>query len=321
VPGASLVRFVALAALIASIALGLWLLDAGRGWTVVGIVVAWLVASFVEWIAWSRVEAPWRLADAHGGRPGYPRAMPPPASPRPALVPDAPESEPHSPPTSAGPAPKRDPASSAQEPPSVSAVPVGRARASAPPEPEREGSKEHTFRLFGVRVTLRAGRQEKAPRLQPAAPSPVGSATTVAASEPIVTPEVSVARPRPAPDPRRKREPDPEAEPVRGPVDDRPRQEPEPAPSHPLPDPVAVEKERSVVRLDDRQTGESRRWNLWELERAARERPDVSAQETEARSLLLHLRQFAAPDGLLPAEFDGLVRESFAALVGELEQA
>jgi hypothetical protein len=201
-------------------------------------------------------------------------------------------------------------------------VPVGRARASAPPGPEPDGWKERTFRLFGVRVTLRAKRQEKAPRLQPAAPSPVESATPAVPSEPIVTPEVSVAQPRPEPDPKGKPEPDSEAGPERGPVDDHPRPEPEPAPSHPLPDPVAVEKERSVVRLDDRQTGESRRWNLWELERAARDRPDVSAQETEARSLLLlHLRQFAAPDGLLPAEFDGLVRESFAALVGELEQA
>ena len=306
-PGASLVRFVALAALIVSIALGLWLLDAGRGWIVVGIVAAWLLASFVEWIARSRVEEPSRLADAHGGRPGYPRAMPPPASPQPALVPGAPEFKPHTPPASAGPAPKRDPATSAQEPPSVPAVPVG--------------SKEHAFRLFGVRVTLRAKRQAKAPTLEPAAPSPVESATPAAASERIVTPDVSVARPRPEPDPKRRQEPDPEGGPERGPVDDRRRPEPEPAPSRPLPDPVAVE-ERSVVRLDDRQTGESRRWNLWELERAARDRPDVSAQVTEARSLLLlHLRQFAAPDGLLPAEFDGLVRESFAALVGEREQA
>ena len=257
-PGASLVRFAALAALTLSIALGLWLLDAGRGWTVVGIVVAWLVASFVEWIARSRVEAPSRLADAHG-RPGYPRAMPPPASPQPALVPGAPGYEPHSPPASAGPASKRGPATSAQEPPSVPAVPVG--------------SREHAFRLFGVRVTLRARRQEKALTPQPAAPPPVESATPAAASERIVTPEVSVARPRP--------EPDPEGTPERGPVDDRRRSEPEPAPCRPLPDPVAVEKKRSVVRLDDRQTGTSRRWNLRELERAARDRPDVCALVAE----------------------------------------
>lgn len=257
-PGASLVRFVALAALIVSIALGLWLLDAGRGWIVVGIVAAWLLASFVEWIARSRLEALWRLADAHGGRPGYPRAMPPPASPQPALLAGAPGSEAHSRPASAGSASKRGPATSAQEPPSVPAVPVG--------------SREHAFRLFGVRVTLRARRQEKALTPQPAAPPPVESATPAAASEPIVTPEVSVARPRP--------EPDPEGGPKR-PVDDRPRPEPEPAPSRPLPDPVAVEKERSVGRLDDRQTGASRRWNLSELERAARDRPDVSALVAE----------------------------------------
>jgi hypothetical protein len=54
-------------------------------------------------------------------------------------------------------------------------------------------------------------------------------------------------------------------------------------------------------------------WNIWELERALRE----SGDHDEEKSFLLHyLRGYAGPDGTLPAEFDDLVRESFASLLG-----
>jgi hypothetical protein len=59
-----------------------------------------------------------------------------------------------------------------------------------------------------------------------------------------------------------------------------------------------------------------REWNLWELERLARARVgDDPVREEELGFLLVHLREFASPDGVLPLEFDSLVRESFGELV------
>ena len=75
-----------------------------------------------------------------------------------------------------------------------------------------------------------------------------------------------------------------------------------------------------VVRLPQR-TPEPREWNIWELERLARE----EARRTPARAeewsyLFLHLREFADVRGTLPVEFDDLVRESFGSLVEQLER-
>jgi hypothetical protein len=57
-------------------------------------------------------------------------------------------------------------------------------------------------------------------------------------------------------------------------------------------------------------------WNLWDLERKARETAEPDTARDEERSfLLMYLREFAATDGALPVEFDSLVRESFADLV------
>ena len=56
-------------------------------------------------------------------------------------------------------------------------------------------------------------------------------------------------------------------------------------------------------------------WNLWDLERQARETAGADTARDEERSfLLMYLREFAAADGVLPAEFDPLVRETFADL-------
>jgi hypothetical protein len=60
-----------------------------------------------------------------------------------------------------------------------------------------------------------------------------------------------------------------------------------------------------------------RRWNIWDLERLTREASGVDAVVDEERSfLLMYLREFAGPDGELPIDFDGLVRDSFGQLVG-----
>jgi len=60
-----------------------------------------------------------------------------------------------------------------------------------------------------------------------------------------------------------------------------------------------------------------RQWNLWDLERLTREHAGTDEARDEERSfLLMYLRDFAGADGLLPIDFDGLVRDSFGELVG-----
>ena len=58
-----------------------------------------------------------------------------------------------------------------------------------------------------------------------------------------------------------------------------------------------------------------REWNIWDLERRAREEAGDAARDEEWTALFLHLRQFADTHGVLPKEFDDLVRESFAHLI------
>ena len=83
------------------------------------------------------------------------------------------------------------------------------------------------------------------------------------------------------------------------PAEPGPEREPAPAPEPP------------VVSLASRRT-EPREWNVWELERLAREQVSDDAVLNEERSyLLMYLREFAGPDGALPADFDGLVRDAF----------
>src|SRR5207253_11370845 len=92
-----------------------------------------------------------------------------------------------------------------------------------------------------------------------------------------------VGEPVPIPVPVAAREPEPE-----------PEAEPE---TEAEPEPVA---------------GGPHRWNLWNLERVAREQ---AADNEEVSYLLMYLREFASADGLLPADFDVLVRESFGDLL------
>ena len=58
-----------------------------------------------------------------------------------------------------------------------------------------------------------------------------------------------------------------------------------------------------------------REWNIWDLERLAREQAGDAARDQEWAALFMHLRQFANADGVLPTQFDGLVRESFSRLI------
>ncbi|CAN5297550.1 hypothetical protein BH18ACT12_BH18ACT12_00500 [soil metagenome] len=89
--------------------------------------------------------------------------------------------------------------------------------------------------------------------------------------------------PSPAPEP----EPEPELE-----------SEPEPEPSQ-------------VVAFTPANDG-PRECNLWQLERVARDNASGDVARDEERSyLLMYLREFAGADGVLPADFDGLVRDAF----------
>jgi hypothetical protein len=95
----------------------------------------------------------------------------------------------------------------------------------------------------------------------------------------------------------------------------RPEPEPEPEPKpepESEPPPPAAEP---VVTLPT--SAEPREWNLWELERVTREAAGADAARDEERSfLLMYLREFADPDGMLPVTFDPLVRETFGDLLG-----
>jgi hypothetical protein len=55
-------------------------------------------------------------------------------------------------------------------------------------------------------------------------------------------------------------------------------------------------------------------WNLWELERRARDYAGGSPVREDWRAMFIHLRDFASSDGSLPGRFDPLVRESFPEL-------
>jgi hypothetical protein len=79
--------------------------------------------------------------------------------------------------------------------------------------------------------------------------------------------------------------------------------------------PAAAPASPSVVEFRPRTT-EPRQWNLWDLERIAREEVREHPERRDEWSyLFLHLREFAQADGSLPTEFDRLVRESFAGML------
>ena len=106
------------------------------------------------------------------------------------------------------------------------------------------------------------------------------------------------------PEPEREPEPAPSLEPPRMVAVPPPPPEPEPK-AEPEPEPARV------VAFIPASEG-PREWNLWELERAARDHATDDVVRNEERSyLLMYLREFAGPDGILPADFDGLVRDAF----------
>lgn len=134
--------------------------------------------------------------------------------------------------------------------------------------------------LWYRHATTRASARQLQPEPEPEPESPI-----VLREEPVPTPEPPLIAAAPPP-PEPKPEPEPELE-------------PEPVVAY-----LPVNRE-------------PREWNLWELERAVREHAGDDVVQNEERAyLLVYLREFAGPDGMLPADFDGLVRDAFGDLLG-----
>jgi hypothetical protein len=145
--------------------------------------------------------------------------------------------------------------------------------------------------------------------LPPPPPEPLTEEVVARAPE-----HARVVRAEPEPEP--ELEPEPEPETVVG--------EPEAAPVLvPAPEPPAAAAPVSELELPPAAAvvpigvaPGPRQWNLGDLEQLEREHAGSDPIADEERTfLLMYLRDFAGPDGMLPADFDELVRQSFGGLV------
>src|SRR5581483_2774093 len=84
----------------------------------------------------------------------------------------------------------------------------------------------------------------------------------------------------------------------------------EPVPDVPAPPPLLPARAQPPATAAS--PGTATRWNVWRLEQVAAER---APQNEELAYLIVYLRDFADAEGLLPAGFDSLVRESFGDLL------
>jgi hypothetical protein len=147
-----------------------------------------------------------------------------------------------------------------------------------------------------ARQSLASALEFSEPQQAPtfAAPAPV----RVRAQPPVETRREPERQPEPVPDAKLSPQP-PRIVAV-------PTPPPEPQPARD-PEPEAAR----VVAFIPANDG-PREWNLWELERAARDHATDDIVRNEERSyLLMYLREFAGLDGVLPTDFDGLVRDAF----------
>jgi hypothetical protein len=182
-----------------------------------------------------------------------------------------------------------------------------------PPVAGGEPEVEPAFVLEPVQAAPVAAEPEPAPAAEPVA-APVTASVTTPLTTPAPAEHVHVLPRQPEPDP------EPAAEPVeRVPLVAVPELEPEPPMPAPTPvqpvQPVQPVAASTVVPIG---VGSApRQWNLWDLERLTRDASGEDAARDEERTfLLMYLREFAGADGLLPVDFDGLVRDSFGDLVG-----
>ncbi len=159
----------------------------------------------------------------------------------------------------------------------------------------------------GERLVSRAGTPLPSVRRQ--SPEPV-EVTLPAPDARQVTPEMR--RPKTEPEPAEDAKPEPE--PVLE-VVSKPEPEPELEPEQ-EPEQREEEPEERVVALPQAASRRPEGWNLWDLERRARERAGQDPfRDEEWNALFVSLRDFASPDGTLPRDFDDLVHESFGELI------
>ena len=283
-----MLREAALALFLIAVALGLWLADV-RPLVVVGVMaLALAVAWVIEWVSWRE--------DQLQGMPPVRQEV------------RTTEIAPEPPPVAAEPPPvAAEPAPIAAEP--VAAEPPP-AAAESQPVPEPVPAPAPRARGLWLRRPRRAAKPaDEAPA---ASPAEVGAGH--APPESAATPEAEPGPPDgdqvPAPQepPLSKRR----LQPVQSVPPPAPAP-PEPEPSLPPPEPP--EQGAPVVPLWAR-SSQPREWNLWDLERIARAQSRRDPERFEEWSyLFLHLRRFANADGMLPAEFDGLVRDYFGGLL------
>lgn len=153
-------------------------------------------------------------------------------------------------------------------------------------------------------------RRRPAARPAPRAAEPQPAVEPEPEPEPEPVPLASegvrvIRRAQPAPVPV---QPEPEPEPEAVAVQPQPEPEPEPVAAEPEPQPEPEPEPEPAPAPAAVIPAEPRRWSIWDLERALRE---GSGASEEAEYMLLYLRDFADAEGLLPLDFDGLVRESF----------
>ncbi|HXV35199.1 MAG TPA: hypothetical protein VD769_14420 [Gaiellaceae bacterium] len=285
----SIFRLLALAGFLLTVALALWLAELRPLLVIVVMGIALLVAWTVEWLSWRQDQLRWTGDAVEVGEEPAVAPVPP------ALV--APPAHEHV--EDAGTPPPEPRAPVPLEPPApVPAVEAEPAPAVTAPSPAAEPEPEPV----------------QVPAPSPATPpEPV----TVAASEPAAANPAPPPRPPAAPAAEEPPPPSP-PEPPRPALRPVPPLAPPPAPpAAPQAAPVRpAAAAPGVVDLRTRVTAQARRWNLWDLERRARDEAQNDPLRYEEWSyLFVHLRQFATPDGSLPVEFDDLVRESFGDLL------
>ncbi len=158
----------------------------------------------------------------------------------------------------------------------------------------------------------------KRPEPEPVAPAPVESVLVHQPPAPAPVPaqpeHVRVLRPEPEPEPVPPLAPRPAPVPAIefAPLVAVPEPMAEPVAVH-EPDPVPAAP--TVVPIG--YGAGPRQWSLWDLESLTRESAGIDAVRDEERQfLLMYLRDFADANGMLPIDFDGLVRDSFGELLG-----
>jgi len=271
---------------IALVAVAVWLADLRLAIALPLVALAWLIAALIEYLAWRSARGPVAVVEASAAV-----AVPPP------VVPAEPEREPF-----------------------VEAAPLEETTVQPVPEPEPEPQPEAVV-VPEPPAPEPAPEPEPEPEPQTEPPMPEPEPSPKPAREPAPEPPAREPEPPPlvaaAPPPHLDAEPSagPEQQQSRWARRKRLRAVPPPPPEPPASPPALQPADRQVVSLPQR-SYVPRQWNIWDLERLARaEAPEHPERRDEWSFLFVHLRQFANADGVLPTEFDSLVRESFGGLL------